>query len=143
MYRWPPNVIRTHLETGPRILLSPGAVPAPFYITQNIVPCGTCTRRAGGPLKFPLAASRQHGHPSQWQKRAVSYSVQPVVYRLLYPPRQRSPESASRSSGGSRSRLSDERTRLGAAASVGRLGEVVSHASHAVVPRPDVHGKPA
>jgi len=36
MDRWPPNVIRTHLETGPRILLSPGAVPAPFYITQNI-----------------------------------------------------------------------------------------------------------
>ena len=35
MDRWPPNVIRTHLETGPRILLSPGAVPAPFYITQN------------------------------------------------------------------------------------------------------------
>src|SRR2546425_226193 len=90
-----------------------------------------------------LLASRQHGHPSQWHKRAVSYSVQPVVYRLLDPPRQRSPESASRSSGGSRSRLSDERTRLGAAASVGRLGEVVSHASHAVVPRPDVHGKPA
>jgi hypothetical protein len=28
-------MIRTHLETGPRILLSPGEVLAPFYITQN------------------------------------------------------------------------------------------------------------
>jgi len=35
MYCWPPNVIRTPLETGPRILLSQGEVLAPFYITQN------------------------------------------------------------------------------------------------------------
>ena len=35
MYRWPPNLIRTHLETGPQILLAQWAVLAPFYITQN------------------------------------------------------------------------------------------------------------
>src|SRR5438874_9880223 len=90
-----------------------------------------------------LLASRQYGHPSQWQKRTVSYPLQPVVYRLLYLTRQRSPESASRSSRRSRSRLSAECARLGAAASVGRLGEVVSHASHAIVARPDLHGEAA
>jgi RNA-directed DNA polymerase len=35
MYRWPPNLIRNHLETGPRILLSQWAVLALFYINLN------------------------------------------------------------------------------------------------------------
>src|SRR5437588_1797904 len=38
MDRWPPNMIRTHLETGPPIWFSPGEVLAPFYITQNTLP---------------------------------------------------------------------------------------------------------
>ncbi len=81
-----------------------------------------------------LPASGQYGDSSQWQKRALSYPLQPVVYCLLSLTRQRSPESASRSSRGSRSRLSGERARPGADGSVGRLGEVVSHASHTGAP---------
>src|SRR3989440_3965454 len=49
----------------------------------NVVQAGLFSSR--------LLASRQHGHPSQWQKRAVSYSVQTVVYPLLDVARPRSP----------------------------------------------------
>jgi hypothetical protein len=45
-----------------------------------------------------LPTSRQYGHLRQWQKRTMSYPLQPLVYRLLYPPFQRSPEPASRAS---------------------------------------------
>jgi hypothetical protein len=36
LYRWPPNLIRTSLEAGPRILLALWAVLAPFYINLYI-----------------------------------------------------------------------------------------------------------